>query len=370
MRGLKVRTRTLLVLVIGLACVLALGSCGSKPNSWINLKPPGPVPSARFGQALVYVADSRKLVMFGGAADEGSPLNDTWAYDRVKNTWTDLKPSGDLPPARQSMASAYDPGANKVVIFGGMGADGSPLNDTWTYDMSGNTWTKLGPSSPPSVRFEAKMVYDPATGRLITFGGRYLRTSASGYFQQDFHDLWAFDLGTDTWISLSSSGTPPSGWSASESMVYDQPSGTLLVLAGVQHAMRPSAPYVPPEKQPKDWTTWTYNLRANTWTENPRALVSPPISEHYALAFDTSLNKVVVFGGINTQDAALPYTWIYDPAANTWTMALAGAPHGPEGRVDHAMVYDPSTKTVIMFGGRSADGKAADIPNETWEYRP
>ena len=56
--------------------------------------------------------------------------------------------------------------------------------------------------------------------------------------------------------------------------------------------------------------------------------------------------------------------------ANTWRKVLAGAPDGPRGRIDHAMVENGETGSVIMFGGRSAEGKAADVPNETWEYLP
>lgn len=224
MKGLRgVQARTVFLVVILFACLVSLSSCGSEPNSWINLKPSGAQPSARFGQALVYVADSGKLVMFGGAIDEENPLNETWVYERDRNTWTDLKPSGELPPARRSMAAAYDPGANKIVVFGGMGAGGEILKDTWMYDVPKNTWTALAPSSPPSARYGAKMVYDPASGRLLLFGGTYLRTSATASFQQDFNDTWAFDLAAATWTGLSPSGTPPAPRDeGAESMIYNE----------------------------------------------------------------------------------------------------------------------------------------------------
>jgi len=34
------------------------------------------------------------------------------------------------------------------------------------------------------------------------------------------------------------------------------------------------------------------------------------------------------------------------------------------------MAYDAKTKTMILFGGRSADGENADVANDTWEYGP
>ena len=56
--------------------------------------------------------------------------------------------------------------------------------------------------------------------------------------------------------------------------------------------------------------------------------------------------------------------------AGTWSLVSAGTPDGPKGRVDHAMVHDRTTRSMIMFGGRSAPGNSADITNATWEYRP
>jgi len=40
------------------------------------------------------------------------------------------------------------------------------------------------------------------------------------------------------------------------------------------------------------------------------------------------------------------------------------------GRIDHALVYDRASESLIMFGARSTETSGADIRNETWEYRP
>lgn len=371
MRGSpKSCTRTVLALVVCLACALVAGSCVSKSNSWANLKPSGPVPSARFGQAMVYVSGTGKIIMFGGASDEDNPLNDTWEYDRGNNAWTELKPSGNLPSARRSMAAAYHPGENKIVIFGGLGVDGDVLDDTWEYDVSQNRWTPWTPptpSSPPSARYGAKMVYDPESSRLLLFGGTYSRTSATASFQRDFNDTWAFTLGTAAWVSLNPSGNPPDPRSeGAVSMTYNEASGKMLLLVGL-----PPVPGVPTTgRLYEDWLSWNYETSSNTWTRNPRAPESPPISRYYALAFDSATRKILLFGGVDPQGTTRDDTWIHDPVANLWSMVLAGGLEGPPGRVDHAMVYDRATRSMIMFGGRSAEGRTAAVPNETWEYRP
>ena len=42
----------------------------------------------------------------------------------------------------------------------------------------------------------------------------------------------------------------------------------------------------------------------------------------------------------------------------------------PPGRVDHAIVYNWKTGTIIMFGGRKAEGAMVAVPEGIWEYRP
>ena len=371
-RKSSVTDRLLAAVLLTVVLVLALLVCScstSQPNSWTNLKPSGAQPSARYGAALVYLSGSGKLIMFGGAADQENPLNDTWLYDRGANSWTNLKPSEDLPPGRRTMAAAYDPVTNEVVIFGGMGADGVMLNDIWTYDVTRNTWAKLTPASPPSVRFGSKLVYDPSSGKFVLFGGTYLRTNSKGYFQQDFNDIWTFDLAADTWTGLHPSGTAPDGSAATESPVYDEASGKMLVLQGLQ-PLPVSPPYVPPDKVNKDWYTFAYDPGADSWASSSRPASSPPISQNYALAFDPAARRAILFGGSDPGRGTYGDTWAFDLATNGWTMTLAGGPDSPPGRVDSAMAHDAKTKTMILFGGRSADGENADVPNDTWEYVP
>ena len=66
--------------------------------------------------------------------------NTTWVWDGpTPGDWTQLHPTTDPNPgnARSSAALAFDPGSQRVVLFGGLsGACGSPFacRDTWTWD--------------------------------------------------------------------------------------------------------------------------------------------------------------------------------------------------------------------------------------------
>ncbi len=100
-------------------------------------------------------------------------FNDTWAYDPAANTWTELHPAGDLPPARLCHAMVYDSATRQGDPLWRMVTRTDLLNDTWAYDPVANTWTELHPTGEcrPARKCPQSMVYDSATGKVILFGG-------------------------------------------------------------------------------------------------------------------------------------------------------------------------------------------------------
>jgi len=140
---------------------------------------------------MVYDSATGKVILFGGrelvngASTSLGFLNDTWAYDPTANTWTNLNPSGDLPPARNGHSMVYDSATGKVILFGGFGID--IHNDTWAYDPTANTWTNLKPTGElPSGRHFSSAVYDSGTGQVILFGGSGFDSSGASpvYFNR------------------------------------------------------------------------------------------------------------------------------------------------------------------------------------------
>jgi len=112
------------------------------------------------------------------------------------------------PAARAGAAMAYDPASGDVVMFGGTGAGGQPLADTWLWDGSG--WSPASPADSPPARYDAQMAWDPLSQRLILLGGTGGSgcsggttgggvTSSSGGCTQ-LQDAWAWS-GSD-WAAL------------------------------------------------------------------------------------------------------------------------------------------------------------------------
>ncbi len=105
--------------------------------------------------------------MFGGgqtpkdADSPYQPLGDIWAYDPAANTWSELKPAGTLPSARANPAMAYDPATHRLIMFGGFDGTETRFGDTWAYDPAANTWSELSPTGTlPPARAGSQMVYD------------------------------------------------------------------------------------------------------------------------------------------------------------------------------------------------------------------
>jgi N-acetylneuraminic acid mutarotase len=174
--------------------------------------------------------------MFGGWKDIDFPqtegqvgtfLNDTWAYDPVANTWTELKPSGGPPPPRQPDGMVYDPTTRRILVFGGAGDENWAQNDIWAYDPVKNSWTELNRTGPrPEKRWGAGIAYDSSRSQVILFGGS--NADQSKYFS----DTWLYDPAADTWTELKPSGTLP-GARAAATVKYFEATDQVIMFAGL-----------------------------------------------------------------------------------------------------------------------------------------
>lgn len=191
-------------------------------NTWTDVSPGGDTPAARDATAMAFDPGTGSIILFGGY-DDNSEYNDTWGYDPTTNAWYDLSPSGDVPPARDNHSMVYDPITGKMILFGGYDGD-NRFDDTWAYDPLANTWTELSPAGDlPPARSGHKMVYDPGAGRMILFGGW------DGDHELD--DTWAYDPAANAWTALEPEGGSPQPRDMF-SMVYDPITQQLILFGG------------------------------------------------------------------------------------------------------------------------------------------
>ncbi len=109
---------------------------------WGPLVPTGTAPPTR-GIGVTFTSDqSGGALLFGGAQrTNGGRLNlsDTWYLRNATRfsspaLWVE-RSAVTTPPARSDHGAAYDPASDRLIVFGGCGGGCAPaLNDVWVLD--------------------------------------------------------------------------------------------------------------------------------------------------------------------------------------------------------------------------------------------
>jgi len=307
-------------------------------------------PVAMYGQKMVYDSVNRKMVMFGGRTYTGASSSQTWLYDTSRNAWTRVQPSSS-PNARYYHGMAFDSSESKVVMFGGywVGSetwvydvggnewtqrypDAHPRsvyghgmtydsdndkivlfggmiysggwrrwNETWIYDLSANTWTRMYPPVTPSPRYYHDMVYDPVIKKVVLFGGN------DGHYKRD---TWTYDVTTNVWTEVERN-SPPNARQY-PAMVFDDEVGKVMLYGGHHY----------------DYDVWLYDGTGQTWTK--KVYPERPYRRHsVAMAHDSHNGKTIMFGGYHNY---MEDTWAYDhyrhTSTGTLTSPLISLPEG------------------------------------------
>lgn len=159
-----------------------------------------------------------------------------------------MKPSVS-PPARNWHAMAYDSESDRIIVWGGWDTSGRYKIDesVWSYDYNTNTWQEVKPGKErrPLRRDYNAMVYDAKSDRLILFGGYPAYLGA---------ETWAYDYNTNTWTKLEPSIVPEP--LSRHAMVYSSGASRVVLFGG----------QIGSKAYNYTTETWTYDLRANTWT--------------------------------------------------------------------------------------------------------
>jgi hypothetical protein len=161
-------------------------------------------PPARYGAAIASFGPERS-VLFGGRAG-AQTLGDTWICNPYGSQIWSTPPLGVSPPARHGHAMARFGGdllgqsPARLVLFGGVDATGTHLDDTWVFGYSAGVpqWTPATPSVRPPARRGHAMGYAMERGRAQMFGGE----GPNGLLQ----DTWEWN-GAE-WIAMTTIGTP------------------------------------------------------------------------------------------------------------------------------------------------------------------
>ncbi len=261
------------------------------------------------------------VVMFGGAVDASTLLDDTWLCNGA--TWK-LSTDHVAPPPRHSGAMAYDAERRVVVLHGGLGAGATPLDDTWEWD--GTSWTERGGRHGPGRRAFHAMAYDEARSVVVLHGGR-------GDGPLDV--TWEWDGGT--WYAIATEHTP--GIRSDLCMAWVGKSESILLHGGTEGGRSDS---------------WLYD--GTDWSRHESA--GPPVLGA-AMAAEPRTGRVLLVGG-RTPTGGLEAAWIFDPELG-WLRSCAPAP-APRMR---PVLAAGGESGILLFGG--GDDRAT-CRADLWEW--
>ena len=212
----------------------------STPNTaqWIQLNPTGNSPTLRARSGSGYDAVNDRLIVFGGEQVGGTKLNDVWVLVNASGArgapaWVQLAPTGGPPLPRHLGVAAYDPTANRLLIYGGCtGNCGTMLGDAWVLTNANGLggvpeWRQLPSAAPSSV---AGAAYDPIWNRLMVFGGLTGGPSSEVNSVRVLVD--ANGVGDPHWIDLTPNGPLPPARGELQNVIYDSTGNRLIVFGG------------------------------------------------------------------------------------------------------------------------------------------
>src|SRR6266576_4199672 len=249
------------------------------------------------------------------------------AAARSSKTWVQLS-LNISPPARSYLAMSYDPASGKVIMFGGFDGTGY-LNDTWTFD--GTSWSRVQTSVSPPARAGSQMAYDVTTQKVVLFGGyngaRYLG------------DTWLWNGKTSRWTHATPAHHPAP---VTSPMLFTDPNGRVDVYGGFDGRFY-------------QYSMWQWT--GSDWNQLSLPMV-PYARASAAVGVNGITGEVGLFGGLAAINPV--NTWTYD--GTTWTLQFPRTQ--PLWVYSASAAFDPNLNTVVLFGG----GSGGVDQNTTWEW--
>lgn len=236
-----------------------------------------------------------------------------------------------------------------VVLFGGIGRGGFPLDDTWLWDPSTGLWSRALTSIFPEAR-SASLGYDPVQSRAVLVGGALQNG-------QGLSDVWTFD--GMAWTQQRSIKGPlkprPGGTLVVGQVAALGPVGLHFLYYGDSVAQALAGDELYFYKAPgTDFLART--LQPMTAGQMVPKLQSPKLifvggSLYLVGADDVTMANVSVF-------ALTPTAGVLDVSTTFRVddLGLLDAANGPAVRSGFSVAADPATRQIFVFGGASANG--------------
>jgi hypothetical protein len=125
-----------------------------------------------------------------GCDEPSQSVVKVWRLDNstAPPTWQSVSSDSGAPSYRTSFSTAIDPATQRIVLFGGIGSDGALLSETYGFAIDSMSWKKIESDQTPPARIDASMTF--AQGVLMLFGGRDSNLKQKGDNWKLVADQW------------------------------------------------------------------------------------------------------------------------------------------------------------------------------------
>lgn len=272
--------------------------------------------------------------------------------------------SPGMPRPLSHMSVAYDERRDVVYMFGGVsGID--LFDDLWVVDNASNptrlSWTRrVTTGARPAARWMHTTVYDPASDRVILFGG------GLGVSSPCANDLWALAnssmrAGASRWHRIGTPGGMPEP-RAEHGAVYLAGARRMIVFGGHDCIAR---------RMSDTWVLVALESGAPRWRRLATHGPSPPPRSHPAMVYDAAADRVLLYAGMGSENEILDDVWELSPASSdtaTWRELRIAARARPRIFLPRA-AWDRVSRQMIVFGSESAPSGADTSRCEVWFLR-
>lgn len=278
---------------------------------WLPILSAKTIQPRRSGHTAFSLSPADPTFVFGGYIEkdptkEGEPcfrevMNDVWKWDNSKQSWEEVKASGDIPGPRLVSASATMNG--KAFIFGGwdpesMGTGGSILDSVHSLDLTNSelVWEEMKPlPDGPASRHIALS--------LSTQNKILLHTHRC----EDY--VWIFDPDTEEFTKQSTTGTSPGSVGLHAATMLDD--DNLLLFGGaVKDGTMSNQSFV--------LNTKTWEWKQVDFGEGDKKCPSPRAGACLVThaSRENKGNWAILFGGAETTETGL------NPRGDVWGLHL------------------------------------------------
>ncbi len=287
-------------------------------------------------------ADFSHMYVFGGRTTAGVRLNDLWSFDGTSWTMMTADGAAGSPPGRDTAGVAWNYTRNRLTVFGGGDATGNPLGDTWEWDPATNTWADVTPVTGPTARRNCALAFDPASGKMLLFGGK----DGGG----NLNDTWTFD-GT-AWTQLTPAGALP-GVRQYHHLVTRLDYGDVILCGGYNTTV--STNYL---------DTWRWDGATTSWVQivtahNPNCVFANDT------AYDMLRKRIVMAGGNNSGGNPQGIISEFDSVTNDWVQRPLDS--GIYKVTRYFAAYVPALGKTYKVSGQALNANAP--ADKTYEFQ-